>query len=257
PDMPLNKAIARLGDKIDPKVADVLRSAAALKQSVEQASAIFRFGDAENVSLQTSTKLNQLTQKIDAIDPKAGAKGLDFQKIPKEEILNMCASGKDRTGLAEHDQSAQAIATKLKINVKEVDGQLLKSGHTAQQAGGIYAGGATVGCMGTKSENKAGIPKSRKEALTAIVEVTASSNKIKGKSKLKEPKKKQDAPKLESSKVKDKVTTRSRSQSMSVPPFVKQEVAKIAEIMHNQPTTRPRSQPAPPPVKKNSPGQSI
>ncbi len=250
PAMPLNDAIQILGDKIDPKVANVLRGAANLKVSVEQASAIFRFGDAENVSLQTSTKLNQLTQKIDAINPTDKVKGLDFEKVPKEEILNMCASGKDRTGLAEHDQSAQAIATKLGMKVKAIDGQLLKSGHTAQQAGGIYAGGATVGCMGTKSENKAGIPESRKEALTAIVEVTASSNKIKGKSTLKETKKEQGAPKLESIKDKDKVVTKPKSHS--VPPFVKQEVVQIAEVMNNPPKTRPRAQSARPPVKKDS-----
>jgi hypothetical protein len=112
-----------------------------------------------------------------------------MSKLPtKEEILNMCASGKDRTGLAEHDQSAQAIANKIGATVKDIDGQLLASGHTSQQAGGINSGGATVGCYGTKSENRAGIPASRKQDLDAIVEVTASSNKIKGKSKLKEPK---------------------------------------------------------------------
>ena len=107
---------------------------------------------------------------------------------PKEEILNMCASGKDRTGLAEHDQTARAIATKIGAPISDIDKQLLASGHTAQQAGGINAGGATIGCYGTKSENRAGIPVSRKENLEAIVEVTANSNKIKGKSKLKEPK---------------------------------------------------------------------
>jgi hypothetical protein len=100
----------------------------------------------------------------------------------------MCASGKDRTGLAEHDQSARAIATKIGAPISDIDKQLLASGHTAQQAGGINSGGATIGCYGTKSENRAGIPASRKENLEGIIEVTANSNKIKGKSKLKEPK---------------------------------------------------------------------
>ena len=171
--------------KIDSKTVEILKNAIDLRRSVEKADSILRFGDAENASLATSTKLNKLTKTLS--DLESPPKGMS--KLPtKEEILNMCASGKDRTGLAEHDQSAQAIATKIGATVKDIDGQLLASGHTSQQAGGINSGGATVGCYGTKSENRAGIPASRKEDLDAIVEVTASSNKIKGKSKLKEPK---------------------------------------------------------------------
>jgi len=172
-------------EKIDSKTVEILKNAIDLRRSVEKADSILRFGDAENASLATSTKLNKLTKTLS--DLESPPKGMS--KLLKEEILNMCASGKDRTGLAEHDQSAQAIATKIGATVKDIDGQLLASGHTSQQAGGINSGGATVGCYGTKSENRAGIPASRKKDLDAIVEVTASSNKIKGKSKLlKEPK---------------------------------------------------------------------
>jgi len=171
--------------KIDATTVEILKSAVDLKRSVEKADSLLRFGDAENASLATSTKLNKLTSILSGLEspPKGMAKLPD-----KEEILNMCASGKDRTGLAEHDQSARAIATKIGAPISDIDKQLLASGHTAQQAGGINSGGATIGCYGTKSENKAGIPASRKENLEAIVEVTANSNKIKGKSKLKEPK---------------------------------------------------------------------
>lgn len=171
--------------KIDATTVEILKSAVDLKRSVEKADSLLRFGDAENASLATSTKLNKLTSILSGLEspPKGMAKLPD-----KEEILNMCASGKDRTGLAEHDQSARAIATKIGAPISDIDKQLLASGHTAQQAGGINSGGATIGCYGTKSENRAGIPASRKENLEAIVEVTANSNKIKGKSKLKEPK---------------------------------------------------------------------
>jgi hypothetical protein len=171
--------------KIDATAVEILKSAVDLKRSVEKADSLLRFGDAENASLATSTKLNKLTSILSGLEstPKGMAKLPD-----KEEILNMCASGKDRTGLAEHDQSARAIATKIGAPISDIDKQLLASGHTAQQAGGINSGGATIGCYGTKSENRAGIPASRKENLEAIVEVTAKSNKIKGKSKLKEPK---------------------------------------------------------------------
>ena len=171
--------------KIDSKTVEILKNAIDLRRSVEKADSILRFGDAEYASLATSTNHNKLTKTLS--DLESPPKGMS--KLPtKEEILNMCASGTDRTGLAEHDQSAQTIATKIGATVKDIDGQLLASGHTSQQAGGINSGGATVGCYGTKSENRAGIPASRKEDLDAIVEVTASSNKIKGKSKLKEPK---------------------------------------------------------------------
>jgi hypothetical protein len=179
--------------QINPLTAKILERSVDLRRSVEKADSILRWGDAENASLATSTKLNKLTTTLSKLDPKSPPQGMST--VPtKEEILNMCASGKDRTGLAEHDQSAQAIANRIGAKVKDIDGQLLASGHTAQQAGGVYAGGATVGCYGTKSENKAGIPKSRKAALTAIVEVTSASNKIKGESKLKEPKGKVKTP---------------------------------------------------------------
>lgn len=190
--------------KINSATVEILKSAIDLRRSVEEADVPLRLGDAENASLATSTKLNKLTTTLSKLNPASPPKGMST--VPtKEEILNMCASGKDRTGLAEHDQSAQAIATKIGAKVKDIDGQLLASGHTAQQAGGVYAGGATIGCYGTKSENRAGIPKSRKEALGAIVEVSSASNKIKGKSKLKEPKTVVKTPKT--SKKVDVLTT--------------------------------------------------
>lgn len=186
PDSPKNKAekeIERLfaAKKIGDKEAEILKSSIKLKPLVQQADSLLRFGDAENVSLQASTELNFLTYKLQNIDRFEGS---IFAKFPTSEMLTMCASGKDRTGLSMHDQSAQVIANKIGMEVNDIDSQLLAGGHTAQQAGGIHAGGATIGCFGTKSENKAGIPKSRKEGLLVIVEVTAQSNKIKAPSKL-------------------------------------------------------------------------
>ncbi len=96
-------------EKIDSKTEEILKNAIDLRRSVEKADSILRFGDAENASLTTSTKLNKLTKTLS--DLESPPKG--FTKLPREEILNMCASGKDRTGLAEHDQSAQAIANKI------------------------------------------------------------------------------------------------------------------------------------------------
>lgn len=77
------------------------------------------------------------------------------------------------------DQSAGVIASKLNMKIEDIDKQLLKSGHTARQAGGIHAGGATIGCYGTLPVTSQGFPEYRKEALQPIMEPTAPNNKIK------------------------------------------------------------------------------
>ncbi|HJD58861.1 MAG TPA: hypothetical protein LFV92_06895 [Rickettsia endosymbiont of Ceroptres masudai] len=59
----------------------------------------------------------------------------------------MCASGKDREGLNEHNKISQAVSKYTGIKITDIDKQLLKNGHIAQQAGSIYAGGATIGCV--------------------------------------------------------------------------------------------------------------
>lgn len=161
---------------ISPEAATILKNAADLKKDVEKADVIFSRGaDKENIGLDISTKLNHLSSKILNSDPNDQI----LNKIPKYEPLTMCASGKDRTGLAEHDQSSSAIADKLGVDIKEVDRQLLKGGHTAGQAGGVYAGGATVGCYGTLKVTAQGFPESRQDALKSIIETTGANNKIK------------------------------------------------------------------------------
>ena len=168
-----------LGEKkINNNTIKILNEAIDLRHAVNRADKRFRLGKRENASLAVSRHLNQLTSTIsDLSDLGESLQGMSFPD--SEEILRMCASGKDRTGLAEHDQTAQAVATELKIDVKNIDGQLLKSGHTAQQAGGLSAGGGTVGCFGTKEENAMGLPISRVEGLSTIIEESATTNKIK------------------------------------------------------------------------------
>lgn len=177
------KAMASLPDSLlTEKDREVLRDAAAMSKNVKAAEATVRVNDGENVSLTVSTQMNQLTTKIrnNTADSK-------LEGLPKEDVLTMCASGKDRTGLAEHDQTAQSVAARFGMDIKDVDKQILAAGHTAEQAGSIRAGGGTIGCHGTKEENLAGLPASRKENLEAIVEVSSANNKIKkGKSKDKE-----------------------------------------------------------------------
>ncbi|MCC8368768.1 MAG: hypothetical protein LN573_01610 [Rickettsia endosymbiont of Oxypoda opaca] len=160
--------------RLSPETHKILEDAANLKKDIEKADVVFARGaDKENISVDISRKLNYLSHQI------SNSEDFVFRKVPKYEILTMCASGKDRTGLAEHDQSSSAVAAKLGIQVTKVDKQLLKTGHTAGQAGGVYAGGATVGCYGTLQVTGEGFPASRKESLQSIIEVTGANNKIK------------------------------------------------------------------------------
>ncbi|HJD55265.1 MAG TPA: hypothetical protein LFW21_01130 [Rickettsia endosymbiont of Pyrocoelia pectoralis] len=179
---------------LSPEAVEIINNAADLKKDIEKADVIFlRGADKENINLDISTKLNHLNNKILNSDPNDQI----LNKITKYEDLTMCASGKDRTGLAEHDQSSSAIADKLGIDIREVDKQLLKGGHTAGQAGGVYAGGATVGCHGTLKVTNEGFPESRKDALKSIIEPTGANNKIKKLEKgqiINEPEEQKKAP---------------------------------------------------------------
>lgn len=160
--------------KLAPETIEILKIAADLKKDVEKSDVFFlRTEGKANISADISKKLNYLNNKI------LNSKDPILEKALKHETLTMCASGKDRTGLAEHDQTAGAIAIKLNMKIQDVDKQLLKSGHTAGQAGGIYAGGATIGCYGTLQVTSQGFPKNRRDVLQPIMEVTAANNKIK------------------------------------------------------------------------------
>lgn len=154
------------------------RDAIDLRKSVEEADKLVRFGDSKNINLELATKSSLLNNARNEL--------IDSKQISgeKQMILTTCASGKDRTGLAEQDQTNQAIGNRFKMAIDEVDRQLLSNGHTAGQAGSVHAGGGTIGCFGTKDENKYGIPNLRLN-LTTIIETSANNNKIKKDSKLK------------------------------------------------------------------------
>lgn len=145
-----DKAIATLVESgvVDAKGAAVLSSAIALRGDADKVGATSRILSVGNASLMASTALSQLTSLITRSGEMRGLAGL-----PKEETIGMCASGKDRTGLAMHDQSAQAVAKKLEVPVVAVDAALVAAGHTAQQAGGVYSCGSAAGCFGTRYDN--------------------------------------------------------------------------------------------------------
>ena len=75
--------------KIDSKTVEILKNAIDLRRSVEKADSILRFGDAENASLATSTKLNKLTKTLS--DLESPPNGMS-KRPTTEEILNISSS---------------------------------------------------------------------------------------------------------------------------------------------------------------------
>ncbi len=138
------KKLQNTGDITD-EDAKILLGALSLRKSVDEMNSFIVRPASGNASLRTSTKLAWLTRLMRDCNSEL--------KWPKEEIIVTCKHGKDRTGLAMHDQSAQALAFALGINVKKVDRALICSGHTAQQAGGVYSCGSTAGCYGIRHDN--------------------------------------------------------------------------------------------------------
>jgi hypothetical protein len=166
--------------KVSKEVESIIEDTILLHNLVKKADVGLRF-DLNNSNAEITVLQNKLAKKIAALDENT-AQGLDLNKLHKEEILNMCASGKDRTGLAMHDQTVQAIAEHLNVPVKDLDAQILRGGHTSEQAGGVYAGGASIGAFGTKSDNFQSLPWNRREELKGIIEKSAHGNKIKERS---------------------------------------------------------------------------
>ncbi len=137
---------------------EILKKAVTLRKNIEQADIPFRVSfetklpfisfDKENINLNISDVLSNLTAKIR--QNKQETKTTSLINLPQEEICTMCASGKDREGLNEHNKISQAVSKYTGIKKKtDIDKQLLKNCHITQQAGSIYAGGATIGCYGT------------------------------------------------------------------------------------------------------------
>lgn len=88
-----------------------------MRENIEQADIPFRVSfetklpfisfDKENINLNISDALSNLTEKIR--QNKQENKTTSLINLPQEEILTMCASGKDREGLNEHNKISQAL----------------------------------------------------------------------------------------------------------------------------------------------------
>jgi hypothetical protein len=191
-----------ISDDIGLESKDLLTASLKLSRSIEIArSAVI---DLSNSNLDVNQNLNFVAYRlekstntelaIDVFDEEKTQEelkrfnGFKWAKLKIEKILNMCASGKDRAGLAEHNQTSQAVSNDImqedldidpKLLLAQVDGQMLAAGHTANMAGDPIAGGGSIGAYGTKSENRAGIPNDRRKTLEAIIEPESKFNSIK------------------------------------------------------------------------------
>ena len=173
-------------EEMSSEVGGIIKDTIALAKMVNKADQAFRFTlDVNNINADIATAQNNLMNKIaNAKTHSPNSVGLNLSKISAEESLIMCASGKDRTGFAQHDFTARGVKSYIEeksgqeISLSELDNRILKSGHTASQAGNPYAGGATIGCHGTKIDNLQSLPMSRFRGLQGIIEASSSGNNL-------------------------------------------------------------------------------
>lgn len=140
--------------------------------------AISKKGSPGHLNLDISMSLNILLNTINSISLPSDLRGMSPKKLPKEEILNMCALGQDRTGFSEHIQSVKALENIMVGKLLNIDEELLAAGHTSLLSGATYSGGGSIGCYGIKEDSVVYFPKKRSKALSAILEHSASGNKL-------------------------------------------------------------------------------
>jgi hypothetical protein len=130
------------------------------------------------LNMEISTNLNVLQHIINNIVLTGDFKGINKKEFPKEEILNMCALGLDRTGFSQHIQSIKSLESIVLKQVTYLDSEIIAGGHTSQIAGATYFGGGSIGCYGIKEDSKVYFPKKRAKALSGLLELSASGNKL-------------------------------------------------------------------------------
>ncbi len=176
------------GSEEHPEIKDLLKIMLDLSQYIKKAAS---FIDNESNNLYINLNLNLLAYKIEKLqeNPEITAEhNYGLKGIKVEKILNMCASGKDRTGLSEHFQTAQAIIRHLVNKYSGITDeslldilheQILSSGHTGNMTGDPIAGGGSIGAYGTKEATGQGFPKKLRQYLESIIEKTSNFNNIK------------------------------------------------------------------------------
>ncbi len=162
-----NEALQHLIDKglIGKDAAQILEAGIQLKES---ASKMDKSGDAlikdVSASLEAAnavTKLIYLTGKCRNGGDNAG---IDATKMPDQETVRACASGKDRTMMAVIMRSAIAIFDKLKklkdaepgLTPEKVLEAMLVANHVKNQNGSAHTGGNDLGNGDCRRDNRLG-----------------------------------------------------------------------------------------------------
>lgn len=156
------------------KTYNVLRIIIDMKDKVK----ILERGSTGFLNMEISMNLNILQNIINDTIISDDFNGLDKRKLPRQEILNMCALGLDRTGFAEHIQSIKLLEYIVLKKVTSLDKKLIAGGHTSQIAGATYFGGGTIGCYGIKNDSIVYFPKKRLKSLSGLLKLSASGNKL-------------------------------------------------------------------------------
>ncbi len=176
------------GSEEHPEIQDLLKIMLDISRHIKNAAS---FIDNESNNLYINLNLNLLAYKIEKLQENPEIieeHDYGLRRVKVEKILNMCASGKDRTGLSEHFQTAQAIIRHLVRKYPDIKDeslldilheQILSSGHTGNMTGDPIAGGGSVGAYGTKEATGQGFPKKLRQHLKSIIEKTSNFNNIK------------------------------------------------------------------------------
>ncbi len=151
----------------------------ALKNAIEAKSMIINTHsilDSENQNIKLVSSM--LAVDFACNNEKGSVKTL-FPEIKIGKVNIHCASGKDRTGISLTDATNKAVSEKLGLSEEQSRENLktqIKGGHTQELAS---LNGGTPGCHGVKSDSKTAL--SSGNPLNALIEETASFNKIKTK----------------------------------------------------------------------------
>jgi hypothetical protein len=152
--------------------ADILRNAIDLRKGSDASKDAVFLRREGNASLDTATALGFVIGQINSARSNGGLEALSG--IPKRDVMTACASGKDRTGEELEIETTKAVAAHYekrghRPDIAKISESLVASGHTAQQAGGVFSCGSAAGCFGTRIDNGWGMGNVANAAVVGIV----------------------------------------------------------------------------------------
>lgn len=220
---------------------NTLRDAIEVKQKLRKADSFLRVFDGENSSLEVVTGISKLTNSLQhlrndrrPITPY----GVKVEELPNETALTCCTLGCDRTGLAVHEFTSNAIKKRFgNISQSEIDQNLSKAGSASYLVGSSLVGFGFPGAGGLKQETKHLVPAGKKEDVKPMIDKSPERPKFESLSLLKRLFfRRSDAPKVEiiddENVASISSTSSSKSASLSghsVQPFFKQKQQKTTQ----------------------------